>query len=77
MSTLLFKNQLCPICNQTITLNKETIYIPFCSIRCKTIDLGNWLSDSYRIPVNLINDNEIDNLDNNSDFIDEYQPKDN
>jgi endogenous inhibitor of DNA gyrase (YacG/DUF329 family) len=24
---------------------------PFCSARCKSIDLGRWLSESYRIPV--------------------------
>lgn len=24
---------------------------PFCSFRCQTIDLGNWLSEEYRIPV--------------------------
>ena len=24
---------------------------PFCSPRCKLIDLGNWLDGSYRIPV--------------------------
>jgi endogenous inhibitor of DNA gyrase (YacG/DUF329 family) len=23
---------------------------PFCSFRCQTIDLGNWLSEEYRIP---------------------------
>ncbi len=23
---------------------------PFCSFRCQTIDLGNWLSEAYRIP---------------------------
>jgi endogenous inhibitor of DNA gyrase (YacG/DUF329 family) len=24
---------------------------PFCSPRCKTIDLGRWLGESYRIPA--------------------------
>lgn len=24
---------------------------PFCSERCKLIDLGQWASDGYRIPV--------------------------
>ncbi len=24
---------------------------PFCSRRCKTIDLGRWLSEDYRIPA--------------------------
>jgi endogenous inhibitor of DNA gyrase (YacG/DUF329 family) len=24
---------------------------PFCSAPCKMIDLGNWLSETYRIPA--------------------------
>ncbi len=24
---------------------------PFCSDRCRTIDLGNWISGTYRIPA--------------------------
>jgi endogenous inhibitor of DNA gyrase (YacG/DUF329 family) len=24
---------------------------PFCSRRCKTIDLGRWLGEAYRIPT--------------------------
>jgi endogenous inhibitor of DNA gyrase (YacG/DUF329 family) len=24
---------------------------PFCSSRCKTIDLGRWLGETYRIPA--------------------------
>jgi endogenous inhibitor of DNA gyrase (YacG/DUF329 family) len=24
---------------------------PFCSARCKLVDLGNWLGDAYRIPT--------------------------
>jgi endogenous inhibitor of DNA gyrase (YacG/DUF329 family) len=24
---------------------------PFCSKRCRTIDLGRWLGESYRIPA--------------------------
>jgi endogenous inhibitor of DNA gyrase (YacG/DUF329 family) len=26
-------------------------YRPFCSERCRVIDLGAWASESYRIPV--------------------------
>jgi uncharacterized protein len=38
----------CPICK------KETVYEgnpfrPFCSERCKLIDLHNWLSERYRV----------------------------
>jgi endogenous inhibitor of DNA gyrase (YacG/DUF329 family) len=28
----------------------EWPHFPFCSDRCKLIDLGRWLGESYRIP---------------------------
>jgi endogenous inhibitor of DNA gyrase (YacG/DUF329 family) len=43
----------CPICGckmegQTLA---EWPCFPFCSERCKTIDLGRWLGETYRIPA--------------------------
>ena len=35
----------CPICGQPSTSDAR----PFCSRRCKDVDLGRWLSGSYRI----------------------------
>ena len=29
----------------------ELPYLPFCSARCKQIDLGRWLGGAYRIPA--------------------------
>ena len=37
----------CPLCGKAIT---ETT-APFCSVRCKEVDLHRWLSESYRIPT--------------------------
>jgi endogenous inhibitor of DNA gyrase (YacG/DUF329 family) len=31
---------------------------PFCSRRCKTIDLGRWLGETYRIPTPDEGENE-------------------
>ena len=28
---------------------EENLYRPFCSERCKLLDLGKWASDEYRI----------------------------
>ena len=39
----------CPQCNAEIAW-KENPFRPFCSRRCKLIDLGNWLGERYRIP---------------------------
>jgi uncharacterized protein len=42
----------CPICKRVLAEAPENHGPrPFCSTRCKMIDLGNWLSEAYRIPV--------------------------
>ncbi len=41
----------CPICDQPMPGNpSEWPRYPFCSDRCRTIDLGRWLGETYRIP---------------------------
>lgn len=49
----------CPIC-KTITTWEENPCRPFCSERCKVIDLGTWASEEYGIPGDNVsmNDNE-------------------
>jgi len=29
----------------------ENTWRPFCSARCRTIDLGAWAAEAYRVPV--------------------------
>lgn len=42
----------CPICKKTIADAPDDFAArPFCSPRCKLVDLGNWLNESYRVPV--------------------------
>lgn len=38
----------CPTCQQQTTW-QDNPYRPFCSERCKLIDLGAWANDEYRI----------------------------
>jgi endogenous inhibitor of DNA gyrase (YacG/DUF329 family) len=38
----------CPICKKEVSY-KGNPFRPFCSERCKMIDLDNWLSGRYRI----------------------------
>jgi endogenous inhibitor of DNA gyrase (YacG/DUF329 family) len=38
----------CPRCGKQTAL-EDNSYWPFCSERCKLVDLGHWLSDSYSI----------------------------
>jgi len=40
----------CPICKKPTTWEGNP-FRPFCSERCKLIDLDNWLSERYRIPA--------------------------
>ena len=42
----------CPICKKGIEIATldELPTFPFCSDRCRLIDLGRWLGDDYAIP---------------------------
>jgi endogenous inhibitor of DNA gyrase (YacG/DUF329 family) len=40
----------CPTCGAIVKPEKVQ-FMPFCSDRCKQIDLGRWLSERYSIPV--------------------------
>lgn len=37
----------CPICAQETSRQSDAF--PFCSARCRTIDLGSWLGEGYRV----------------------------
>jgi hypothetical protein len=40
----------CPQCGGDSVYGPENPYRPFCSERCKNIDLGAWASESFRVP---------------------------
>ncbi len=46
----------CPICRRVLTVAKpdDAPFRPFCSQRCKMVDLGRWFDGTYRLsePVN-------------------------
>jgi hypothetical protein len=41
----------CPQCGKDVAWSTDNPYRPFCSERCKLIDLGQWATESYRIPL--------------------------
>jgi endogenous inhibitor of DNA gyrase (YacG/DUF329 family) len=41
----------CPICGNPAAFSPKNIFRPFCSERCKLVDLGQWATESYRIPL--------------------------
>ena len=50
----------CPICKKPVDeseIGKPGSTFPFCSDRCRLIDLGRWLSDKYQVPTS---DDEVE-----------------
>jgi len=41
----------CPTCGAPVSWTPESAWRPFCSKRCKMIDLGAWATERYRVPV--------------------------
>jgi endogenous inhibitor of DNA gyrase (YacG/DUF329 family) len=39
----------CPVCDAKVDL-AVTPTVPFCSERCRLIDLGRWLDEAYAVP---------------------------
>ncbi|MBV9576667.1 MAG: DNA gyrase inhibitor YacG [Gammaproteobacteria bacterium] len=55
------KNIACPRCGKKETWTPENAFKPFCSERCKLIDLGNWASEQHKIagePTNITSEEE-------------------
>jgi endogenous inhibitor of DNA gyrase (YacG/DUF329 family) len=40
----------CPTCSAKVDWREENAHRPFCSARCKQIDLGAWAEEKYKIP---------------------------
>ena len=40
---------LCPICKRSV--ERAAPESPFCSDRCRLLDLGNWASGEYKVPL--------------------------
>jgi len=50
----------CPICKNTSDLDNSNKFRPFCSERCRLIDLGKWADEDYSITdKSYVNDEEI------------------
>jgi len=49
----------CPVCSATVNLTALTTP-PFCSERCRVIDLGRWLDEAYAVPEIRRGDDEGD-----------------
>jgi endogenous inhibitor of DNA gyrase (YacG/DUF329 family) len=43
---------ICPTCKKPVSLGDPEM--PFCSPRCRLIDLGMWADEEYRIPTTQV-----------------------
>ncbi|WP_374034075.1 DNA gyrase inhibitor YacG [Bdellovibrio bacteriovorus] len=53
----------CPQCGRLALYSTENPFRPFCSERCRLIDLGEWASESYRIPVKDSSSDALTSMD--------------
>jgi len=44
------KKVRCPRCGKETEYSPQNAWRPFCSERCKMIDLGKWAAEDYRVP---------------------------
>lgn len=46
----------CPACGGDSLYSPQNLYRPFCSQRCKQIDLGAWANEDFRMPTDTPSD---------------------
>jgi hypothetical protein len=47
----------CPICKKPTDSERDAEF-PFCTERCRVLDLGNWASEKYRISSPAVDESE-------------------
>lgn len=59
---MILKNKIlrCPTCRTVVTEKDENF--PFCSNRCRVIDLGKWASGAYRISSPVLDPEVLEDL---------------
>lgn len=48
----------CPTCKKKVEWKTSSIFRPFCTDRCRLIDLGEWASEKHVIPDEPIHSTE-------------------
>lgn len=52
----------CPSCARAVEWSAAEPNRPFCSERCRLIDLGEWATGAYAVPAPLTEDDELDGI---------------
>lgn len=48
-------NSKCPVCQKPTVSD----FTPFCSAHCKNVDLLKWLNEDYKVPTQIVEEEEI------------------
>ncbi len=51
MTSLRVRKVTCPSCGQSAVYSPDNRWRPFCSERCRSVDLGAWASEQFRVPA--------------------------
>ncbi|MBA2657077.1 MAG: DNA gyrase inhibitor YacG [Tatlockia sp.] len=62
-----FEKINCPNCGKNKTWTTDNPFKPFCSERCKLIDLGDWASENHKIPGKTLNEEASESLEEDFD----------
>ena len=54
------KSLQCPTCKAAVQAKDE--HFPFCSDRCRLLDLGKWASGGYKISSPILDPEVLENL---------------
>lgn len=52
------RDRSCRVCGKSVNTTEATF--PFCSDRCRLVDLGKWFNESYRMTRRI---DEVDEVD--------------
>ncbi len=52
----------CPICKKPTDSETDRDF-PFCSERCRVLDLGNWASEKYRVSSPAFDESQFEDTD--------------
>jgi endogenous inhibitor of DNA gyrase (YacG/DUF329 family) len=55
------KELFCPICRKPVPIEDENV--PFCSDRCRLLDLGKWASGDYKITSPVLDPELLEEID--------------
>jgi endogenous inhibitor of DNA gyrase (YacG/DUF329 family) len=59
MTTAARRTVPCPCCRRPAEFSEANRWRPFCSERCRQVDLGAWASESFRVPAQAPTEEDV------------------